>query len=89
MNCDLLMKIEFPILLGSQGRVYIPKAIVERFELWEDTPIDVTVLIHNYKRVRFPTRVRRGWMFTIPKRVRYYHDLHYKDPLHITLTKGE
>ena len=82
------MEIVFPVFLASQGRIYIPKAIVERFELWVGTPITVTVLIRNYKTARFPATVREGWMVTLPKRIRAYHGVRYKDQLQITLTKG-
>ena len=47
INRDLPKKIEFHTLLGSQGRVYVPKAIVERFELWEGTSIQVTMVIRK------------------------------------------
>lgn len=87
MDCDLLMEIVFPIFLASQGRIYIPKAIVERYELWVGTPINVMVLIRNYKKVRFPATVREGWMITLPRRIRTFYGVHYKDPLLITLTK--
>jgi hypothetical protein len=60
---------------------------VERFELWVGTPLTVTVLIRNYKRVQFPTTVREGWMFTLPNRIRTFHGVRYKDPLLINLTK--
>jgi bifunctional DNA-binding transcriptional regulator/antitoxin component of YhaV-PrlF toxin-antitoxin module len=81
------MKIVFPTFLASQGRIYIPKAIVERFELWVGTPLTVMVLIRNYKRVQFPATVREGWMFTVPNRIRAFYSIRYKDPLQITLTK--
>jgi bifunctional DNA-binding transcriptional regulator/antitoxin component of YhaV-PrlF toxin-antitoxin module len=84
---DLSMKIEFHTVLGSQGRVYIPKEIVERFELWVETPINVTMLIRNYKKSSFPTKVKKGFMFTVPKRERVFHELRYKEPLKITITK--
>ena len=83
------MKIEFHTLLGSQGRVYVPKAIVERFELWEGALIQVTMVIRNYKKSSFSTRVRRGWVFTVPKRERVFHELRHKEPLTITITKVE
>jgi len=88
VGCDLLMKLVFPIFLASQGRIYIPKAIVERYKLWVGTPLTVTLLIRNYKTVQFPATVREGWMFTVPKRVRAFHGVRYKDPLQITLTNG-
>ena len=81
------MEIEFHALLGSQGRIYIPKSVVERFELWVGTPIDVTMLIRNYKKLGFPTKVKKGWMFTVPKRERVFHNLQYKEPLKITIKK--
>ena len=89
MDRDLPMKIVFHTSLGSQGRVYIPKAIVERFELWVGTPIEVTILIRNYKKSSFPTSVKKGWMFTVPKRERDFHGLRDKEPLKITITKTE
>lgn len=89
MDCDLLMEIVFHVYLASQGRVYIPKVIVERFELWVGTPINVTMMIRNYKKSSFPTRVKEGWMFTVPKRERDYHGLRHKEPLKITITKVE
>jgi bifunctional DNA-binding transcriptional regulator/antitoxin component of YhaV-PrlF toxin-antitoxin module len=81
------MKIVFPTFLASQGRIYIPKAIVERFELWVGTPLTMTALIRNYKRVQFPTTIGEGWMFTVPNRIRVFYNVHYKDPLQITITK--
>ena len=71
-----MMEIEFHTFLGSQGRVYIPKDVVEIFELWVGTQIHVTMLIRNYKKSGFPTRVRKGWMFTVPKRERVFHEFY-------------
>ena len=87
VNCDVLMEIVFPTFLASQGRIYLPKAIVERFELWVGTPLTVTVRLRNHKTVQFPATVREGWMFTLPNRIRAFHGVLYKDPLQITLTK--
>ena len=84
---DLPMEIVFHASLGSQGRIYIPKVIVERFELWEGTLINVKMTIRNYKESSFPTAVKKGWMFTVPKRERVFHGLLYKEPLKITITK--
>jgi len=89
MDCDLPMEIVFHVLLGSQGRVYIPKVIVERFELWVGRPINVTMLIRNYRKSSFPTHVKKGFMFTVPKRERDFHQLRYKEPLEITIAKVE
>ena len=82
------MEIEFHSFLGSQGRVYIPKVIVERFDLWVGTPIDVTMLIRNFKKSSFPTRVNTGFMFTVPKRERDFHKLRQGEPLKVTITKS-
>ena len=82
-----MMEIEFHTFLGSQGRVYIPKDVVEIFELWVGTPISVTMLIRNYKKTSFPTIVKKGFMFTVPKRERIFHELRYKEPLKFIITK--
>ena len=87
LTSDLPMKIVFHAFLGSQGRIYIPKVIVERYELWEETQINVTMMIRNYKKSSFPTTVKKGWMFTVPKRERVFHQLRYKEPLKITISQ--
>jgi bifunctional DNA-binding transcriptional regulator/antitoxin component of YhaV-PrlF toxin-antitoxin module len=87
LNRDLPMEIVFHAFLSSQGRIYIPKVIVERYELWEGTPIDVTITIRNYKESSFPTAVKKGWMFTVPKRERAIHQLRYKEPLKISISQ--
>jgi hypothetical protein len=87
LHRDLPMEIVFHTRLGSQGRVYIPKAIVERYALWEGTPIDVAMTIRDYKEARFPAQVRKGWMFTVPKRERVAHQLRDKEPLKITISR--
>ncbi len=84
---DLPMEIVFHAFLGSQGRIYIPKVIVERYELWEETQINVTMMIRNYKKSSFPTTVKKGWMFTVPKRERVFHQLRHKEPLKITISQ--
>ena len=83
------MEIMFHTFLGSQGRIYIPKAVVERFELWVGTQIDVTMLIRDYKKSSFPTSVKNGFMFTVPKRERVFHKLRDREPLKITIIKIE
>jgi len=52
--------------LSSRGRVYIPKRVVESAELWLETRIHVRVY-GGFRSVEFDARVRRKFIFTVPK----------------------
>jgi len=65
-NIGMSEEIRFRAKLSSRGRVYIPKRVVESAELWLETRIRVRVY-KGFRSVEFDARVRRKFIFTVPK----------------------
>ena len=83
--------VEFHVKLGTRGRVCIPKLLVESYRLWVGTKIKAWAKLEERysKLIKFESRIRHGFVFTIPFNERRLLKAKTGDILEITISEWE